>query len=405
MRLLSFSDVVGNTSTINLIKTSLKRNTLDNFIILSGVTGTGKSTTAEIVGLTVTCENPIDGEPCMECPNCKENIKALQTNGECSTSYLKKVNLGRVNSKKDVEELIKEIFVLQSPLGNSVYILEEVHALSAIPNGQTALLEVIERLSSNVYVIMCTTKPYSLLEELRDRAINYKFNRLTPEECKLLFDNTCKRLGITKLTKRVENLILRKAKGVPRVLVKMIEFVHKNEPSERELEEYFGFINTEVFSKLLSAMDLSLADTMNYVEGMVNSNTYDVLIEQLEDYILKALFYITGGISEDLTHYDKKTINSLLDAPKVFKMCKVFKNISVRDCDENDFRFMVLELYQILKGKKPVDIIKDNTAQATQQSMSAKSLANEIKKIEFSNQGQEMQPVDSDYLRRAFKPK
>lgn len=402
MRLLSFRDVVGNTSTINLIKTSLKRDTLDNFIILSGVTGTGKSTTAEIVGLTVTCANPKDGEPCMECENCKENIKALQSNGECSTMHLKKVNLGRVNSKKDVEELIKEIFVLKSPVGNSVYILEEVHALASIPNGQTALLEEIERLSSNVYVIMCTTKPYSLLEELRDRAINYKFNRLTPEECKLLFDNTCKRIGVRKLSKRVENMILRKAKGVPRVLVKMVEFVHKNEPTEAELEEYFGFISTEVFSKLLSVMDLSLADTMQYVEDLTNKNTYDILIEQLEDYTLKALFYITGGISEDLTAYDKKVINSLLDAPKVFRMCKIFKNISIRDCDENDFKFMILEVYQILKGKRPVDIIKDNSAQAAQQNMSAQALSQEIKKIEFSNQGQDLKPITKDYLRDTF---
>ncbi|WP_394863087.1 AAA family ATPase [Paraclostridium bifermentans] len=405
MRLYSFKDIVGNKNSLDLIKSSLERDTLDNFIILSGITGTGKSTTAEIIGLSKTCHNPVNGEPCLKCPSCVANLKALAPGGDGRTSNLVKVNLGRINNKKDIEELIKEIFVLESPVGNLVYILEEVHATDAIPNAQTAFLEEIERLSDNVYVIMCTTRPYRIIEELRDRAINYNFNRLTPQECKLLFDNTCKRLGIETITKSTERMIIKKSKAIPRVLVKMIDYVYKNSPTEKQLESYFGFVSTEVFSQLLTTMDLGMADTSKYLDELLSVYGYDTLVEQFKDYILNALFYLTGGIEGNLTNYDKKVIKELLDGPKLFKICKQVKNISPRNCTENDFKFLMIDVAQVIKNKKVPDILKENLQNASQQKMDAQKLSSELKKLEIGTEADNLKTVSNLDLRERFSKK
>lgn len=405
MRIYSFKDLIGNKNSVDLIRTSLERNTLDNFIILSGITGTGKSSSAEIIGLSKTCDSPVNGEACLQCPSCIANLKALAPGASGKSANLIKVNLGRINSKKDIEELIKEIFILESPLGNSVYILEEAHALDAIPNAQTALLEEIERLSSNVFVVMCTTRPYRIIEELRDRAITYSFNRLNQQECKLLFDNTCKKLGIEKISKNTESMIIRKSKGVPRVLVKMVDYVYKNSPTEKQLESYFGFVGTEVFSQLLSTMELGMADTSKYLDELLATYSYDMLVEQFKDYVLRALFYLTGNIDDYLTSYDKKMIKELLDGPKIFKICKLVKSISPRTCTENDFKYLMIEVAQVVKNKKVLDILKDNTQNASQQKMDAQNLQGEIKKLELESNASEIKEIDNLALRARFSNK
>ena len=81
-RRYQFRDLIGNVGTTNLIRNSLKNKTFPNFVILSGLPGTGKSSSAEISALYLTCEQPGDnGEPCLQCPSCIANLKALQRSG------------------------------------------------------------------------------------------------------------------------------------------------------------------------------------------------------------------------------------------------------------------------------------------------------------------------------------
>ena len=58
MRIYNFDRVIGNTGTVNVIKTSLRDGVFNNFTIFSGLPGTGKSTCAEISALALTCEHP-----------------------------------------------------------------------------------------------------------------------------------------------------------------------------------------------------------------------------------------------------------------------------------------------------------------------------------------------------------
>ena len=124
-------------ASVAVIQQSLINGTFPHISLFSGISGTGKSTCAEIAGLYLTCDSPVDGEPCCTCLTCKNNIKALQTTGR--SNRLVKFNAGTLSSRSDIQELIREIFVLQSSTDNLVYVIEEVHTLTDVQ--QTALLE------------------------------------------------------------------------------------------------------------------------------------------------------------------------------------------------------------------------------------------------------------------------
>ena len=137
MRLYDYDDVVGNTATLAIMRQSLHNGMFPHISVYGGVYGTGKSTCAEITAMALTCENEKNDNPCGVCPTCKANIQAFQTTGE--SSWVHKVNVGQKNSKADVDDMIRDIFVLQSGNRNSVYIIEEAHSLNDAQ--QTALLE------------------------------------------------------------------------------------------------------------------------------------------------------------------------------------------------------------------------------------------------------------------------
>ncbi|GAA0101686.1 DNA polymerase III subunit gamma/tau [Paraclostridium bifermentans] len=371
-RIYSFSKVIGNVSTVRLLRRGLATRSLKNFIILNGIPGTGKSTCGEIAGLYLTCDNPSDdGEPCGVCKSCASNIRALQTTG-VSTNLIK-VNLGRRNSKRDIEELIKEIFVLQSPIGNNVYLLEEAHVLN--DECQTALLEEIDRLDDNVYVIICTTKAYRLLPELRSRALQYNFTRLNPKESKMLFDMTCERLGLTS-NKEVESLIVRKSRGVARDLVTLTDFIASTKPTVEELSNFLGYVSTNDFSDLLEAMSIGTKEMVAQLEYMNGKYTYDVILEQLNVYVSDALFYVSGGIVGPFDRRDTKTIRELLTEAKLYKIMSILEKYSVYNTTEAEFRMLMLKISRVILDKKMSDIVRDNLENASEQKIQAKNTAN-----------------------------
>ena len=154
MRLYKFDDVIGNSQTVTILRQSVINHSFKQISVFSGMYGTGKSTCAEITGLALTCKEPVNGNPCLLCDNCRSTLSALRTTG--ASSHVIKINVAQKNTKADVDEMIRDIFILKASDTRVVYIIEEAHALSDAQ--QTALLEELDKIPEGVFVIFCTTK-------------------------------------------------------------------------------------------------------------------------------------------------------------------------------------------------------------------------------------------------------
>lgn len=235
MRIYTFDQLIGNQHCISILKTCITQGTLPHFTIFHGIGGTGKSTCAEITALAMTCQHTMNGSPCLECTSCKSNLDAIKSGTKSST--VAKINLGRENTKTDVDRMIKEIFTLQSSERNCVYILEEAHALSTAL--QTSLLEEIDRLDSKTYIILCTTKLNDLIPELRSRAVLFQFKRLTDKESRLLLDKYLQDNRIS-MEEEAKLAILNYTKGIPREIVTSTEFLSRNTKTLPLMVDFFN---------------------------------------------------------------------------------------------------------------------------------------------------------------------
>lgn len=329
-RLFKFKDVIGNNSIKNICIKALERNAFPRFSLFSGESGIGKSTCAEISALRLICENPDGAEPCGVCNNCTSGMASIVNKGKCRR--LHKINMASINSNSELENLIEQVFRIDNGSLPTVYIFEEIHSLSKAY--QTALLEEVDKLE-NVYVIACTTQPSSLLKELRNRSIHYKFKRLSAPNSRMLVDRECDRNNV-KLSNSVKNKILGYSKGIPRNIVNITEHIIKlGHLSESEIDDLLNSVSTDNLRALLKFSG-DTTDFLQFLDTLLEMYDYNDLLYNLKSYVMECCF-LSKNLSyretylkpEDKRFATELGFNTLL---KVYNELNKYNKGNMDDC-------------------------------------------------------------------------
>lgn len=378
MRIYTFDQLIGNQHCISILKTCITQGTLPHFTIFHGIGGTGKSTCAEITALAMTCQHTMNGSPCLECTSCKSNLDAIKSGTKSST--VAKINLGRENTKTDVDRMIKEIFTLQSSERNCVYILEEAHALSTAL--QTSLLEEIDRLDSKTYIILCTTKLNDLIPELRSRAVLFQFKRLTDKESRLLLDKYLQDNRIS-MEEEAKLAILNYTKGIPREIVTSTEFLSRNTKTLEELLDHIQQINDTVYFELFQVLATGTIYDLNcYLKEEVDKYDIRNFINGLKEFYINMFFQIEGNVdtlAQTSNVMEFTSVSEILKKVVRFSLGNLINKLP-SNAKRVDLSFFLINLYQYFHNKKTSDIVREKKQSViTQKSIAAVS-ANEVEK-------------------------
>lgn len=161
-----FSEVVGHSTVIKGIKAAVTSKSPSQAYILSGASGTGKTTTARIIARAVNCLNMgKDGEPCLECANC------LAVDNK--TIDLIEMNAADARGIDDIRSLASGLSSFPFTLQRKIVILDECQQLSK--DAQNVLLKVLEEAPPHVFIILCTTDPSKLLPTVKNRCQQFDF--------------------------------------------------------------------------------------------------------------------------------------------------------------------------------------------------------------------------------------
>ena len=383
----SFGDLVGNVSTIHVIREAISVGTFQHFSILAGTHGTGKSTCADLIGMALTCEHPNNGQACLKCRVCRDNLSALASDGQASR--FKKINLGSRCKRDDVDSLIKEIFVLDSGEGRVFYELGELHSWAE--SMQTALLEEIDRISPNVYVVATTTKLRSILPELASRATPiFQFNRITQADAKFLLDRLCGERGY-RLSEPIQSMIIRYARGIPRDLERIVNFIGDTGLDEDEVRGLLGYVSDDTVVTLLQFMSSGdMPGMVSYLNQITQEYGYEKLIPALRDVCTRGI-YLKYGVNDEFSPKTKKVVKELFDKADVNKVAKVVEQLT-----EDGFRLSMLRLNQAMQGQVMSDVVKENANRAARQSIRAEARRNDIAASE--QKGGELHKLTPEFM-------
>lgn len=164
-----FKDMVGQEATRRMLRNQAKTGHVAHAYLFCGSHGTGKTSAARIMALAINCENPQEGDPCLECGSC------INLSHETSLDLLE-MDAASNSSVDNMRVMLSKTDYPPQFVKYKVYIIDEVHMLSAA--AFNALLKTLEEPPEYMVFILATTEPQKLPATILSRCQRFDFGRI-----------------------------------------------------------------------------------------------------------------------------------------------------------------------------------------------------------------------------------
>ena len=277
----NFATLVGQESIAQTLKNSIKRGQLAHAYLFCGPRGVGKTSTARIFAKTINCLNPgPDLEPCGECESCRSFAEGV-------SFCIHELDAASNNSVEDIRTLIDQVRIPPQTGRYSVYIIDEVHMLSAA--AFNAFLKTLEEPPAYAIFILATTEKHKIIPTVLSRCQTYDFNRISIADIVKQLKGIASSEGITAEDEAL-HVIAQKADGAMRDALTLFD-------------QAVAFCGTNI-TYLEVIRNLNVLDTdyyFNLVESFLAGNYANAL--KLFDEVLAKGFnalYFVGGLSRHI---------------------------------------------------------------------------------------------------------
>ncbi len=173
----TFADLVGQDAMVRTLKNAFAADRIAQAFIMTGIRGTGKTTTARIIAKGMNCIGP-DGEggpttePCGQCEHCTaimegRHVDVIEMDAASNTGV------------GNIREIIDSVHYRAASARYKVYIIDEVHMLST--GAFNALLKTLEEPPAHVKFIFATTEIRKVPVTVLSRCQRFDLRRIEPE--------------------------------------------------------------------------------------------------------------------------------------------------------------------------------------------------------------------------------
>ena len=173
----TFADLIGQDAMVRTLKNAFEADRIAHAFIMTGIRGTGKTTTARIIAKGLNCIGP-DGnggptiEPCGVCDQCV-SIREGRHVDVMEMDAASRTGVG------DIREIIESVHYRAASARYKVYIIDEVHMLST--SAFNALLKTLEEPPEHVKFIFATTEIRKVPVTVLSRCQRFDLRRIEPE--------------------------------------------------------------------------------------------------------------------------------------------------------------------------------------------------------------------------------
>ena len=209
----TFASVVGQKHITSTLKNAIERAQLAHAYLFCGPRGVGKTTCARIFAKAINCLSPNGAEACNECESCRSFNEGRSLN-------IHELDAASNNSVEDIRTLIEQVRIIPQVGRYSVFIIDEVHMLSAA--AFNAFLKTLEEPPAHAIFILATTEKHKIIPTILSRCQIYDFNRIRVEDSVEYLKYIASQEGITADEESL-NLIAQKADGGMRDALSMFD--------------------------------------------------------------------------------------------------------------------------------------------------------------------------------------
>lgn len=326
----SFEDVKGQDHIVKTLKNQMKAERIGHAYLFCGTRGTGKTSVAKILAKAVNCEHPVDGSPCNECEMCRK------MNHHTSMNVIE-IDAASNNGVDNIREIIDEVQYSPTEGKYKVYIIDEVHMLSA--GAFNALLKTLEEPPSYVIFILATTEVHKIPITILSRCQRYDFKRITIDTISNRLTELMHKEQI-EAEERAIRYVAKAADGSLRdalsLLDQCIAFYFGETLTFDKVLEVLGAVDVDVFHKLL---DVILAEdvpsAMKFVEDIViTGRELGQFVIDFTWYLRNLLLLKTSEEAEHMLDVSSEQVTVLkshaeqLSADTLMRYIRIFSELS-----------------------------------------------------------------------------
>ena len=261
----TFASVVGQKHITSTLKNAIERGQLAHAYLFCGPRGVGKTTCARIFAKAINCLNPNGSEACNECESCRSFNEGRSLN-------IHELDAASNNSVEDIRTLIEQVRIIPQVGRYSVFIIDEVHMLSAA--AFNAFLKTLEEPPAHAIFILATTEKHKIIPTILSRCQIYDFNRIRVEDGVEYLKYIASQEGIAADEESL-NLIAQKADGGMRDALSMFDEAVSFCGKALDYRNVAQTLNVLDYDTYFSVTEMLLAG--NYVDTLV---TFDSVLSR-----------------------------------------------------------------------------------------------------------------------------
>ncbi len=247
----TFADLVGQEAMVRTLKNAFTADRIAHAFIMTGIRGTGKTTTARIIAKGLNCVGA-DGkggpttEPCLVCEPCRaiaegRHVDVLEMDAASRTGV------------GDIREIIDSVRYRAASARYKVYIIDEVHMLSTA--AFNALLKTLEEPPEHVKFIFATTEIRKVPVTVLSRCQRFDLKRIEPEVMITLLQKIAKGENAT-ITDAALGLITRAAEGSARDATSLLDQAISNGAGAVEAEAVRAMLGLADRGRVMDLFDM-----------------------------------------------------------------------------------------------------------------------------------------------------
>jgi DNA polymerase-3 subunit gamma/tau len=228
----TFIDLVGQEAMVRTLKNAFAADRIAQAFVMTGIRGTGKTTTARIIAKGINCIGP-DGaggpttEPCGVCENCVAIMEGRHVD-------VMEMDAASRTGVGDIREIIESVHYRAASARYKIYIIDEVHMLST--SAFNALLKTLEEPPAHVKFIFATTEIRKVPVTVLSRCQRFDLRRIEPEDMIAML----KRIAAGETAEIAEDalaLITRAAEGSARDATSLLDQAISHGAGETTVEQ------------------------------------------------------------------------------------------------------------------------------------------------------------------------
>ncbi|MCV3271719.1 DNA polymerase III subunit gamma/tau [Roseobacter sinensis] len=249
----TFADLVGQDAMVRTLRNAFEADRIAQAFIMTGIRGTGKTTTARIIAKGMNCIGP-DGaggpttEPCGTCEHCTaimegRHVDVIEMDAASNTGVA------------NIREIIDSVHYRAASARYKVYIIDEVHMLST--GAFNALLKTLEEPPAHVKFIFATTEIRKVPVTVLSRCQRFDLRRIEPEVMIALMRKIAAAEG-ADIAEDALALIARAAEGSARDATSLLDQAISHGAGETTAEQVRAMLGLADRGRVLDLFDMIL---------------------------------------------------------------------------------------------------------------------------------------------------